>query len=257
MWSADEPDRAEHRGLQAARRARAAGSRRRPARARDPPAGRCGSGTRAPSRRCPLLPRPGAPTRAAARDSATAPAIVSGMLCAVNTSRAACAHIGRQPLERRAHVRGVGRDEQRMVEPAADVRDVDVAAACARSSVARGGDVLAVLLAARVRMLRRSDEADRAPRAGLVHLPQRVRAATGASCACRRRPAADVPPPPAAARSPSAWRRVSLGDRRDAAKQLVVMGHFLDALRARRGGRAARWPGTGGCPSAPAGRRTR
>ena len=55
---------------------------------RDPPAGGCGSGTPAPNRLFRADRPPTAPTPGAARDTA-APAMATGMLCAVNTRRAA------------------------------------------------------------------------------------------------------------------------------------------------------------------------
>src|SRR3954470_4688258 len=61
-----------------------------------------------------------------------------------------------------------------MVEPAADVGDVDVAAIASSELGPRRQHVLPVLLAAGIRMLRRRDEADRVPRAVGVHLVQRV-----------------------------------------------------------------------------------
>src|SRR3954469_14999471 len=61
-----------------------------------------------------------------------------------------------------------------MVEPAADVGDVDVAAIASSELGPRRQHVLPVLLAAGIRMLRRRDESDRVPRAVGVHLVQRV-----------------------------------------------------------------------------------
>ncbi len=84
------------------------------------------------------------------------------------------AHIGRQPVRGLANVFGIGLDEQRMIEPAVHVRDIDIAAGVVTQPVARGDDVVAVLLAARVGVMSGSDETDRVPRAVLVHLVQRV-----------------------------------------------------------------------------------
>src|SRR3954447_15829234 len=61
-----------------------------------------------------------------------------------------------------------------MVEPAADVGDVEVAAVASSELGPRRQYVFAVLLAAGIRMLSRGDEPDRVPRAVGVHLVQRV-----------------------------------------------------------------------------------
>ena len=71
--------------------------------------------------------------------------------------------------QRLADVRGVGLHEQRVIEPAAHIRDVDVRAIRAQLGTCRG-DGLAVLLAARVRMLGGGNESDRAAHAGGAHL---------------------------------------------------------------------------------------
>ena len=95
------------------------------------------------------------------------------MLWAVQTSRARRAHVLRQPCERLPHVRGVGRNEQGMIEPASHERDVDVVAV-AQQLGARRGDVLPILLAARIGVLGGRDEPDGAAQACRAHLPQRV-----------------------------------------------------------------------------------
>ena len=137
---------------------------------------------------------------------------------------------GRQTLLRLAHVRGVGLDEERMIEPAADERDVEVPAA-RLELLLRGGDVLAVLLAARVRMVRRGDESDRVPHAVGVHLPERVRQqrmpVAHADVHRQRPPRGRKPLAQSLGLAPR-----QLGDRRDAVEQLVVMRDFFDPLGA-------------------------
>ena len=61
-----------------------------------------------------------------------------------------------------------------MIEPASGERDLDVAPVASQLGP-RGGDVLAILLAARIGMLRRGDEPDRMSRPGVMHLAKRVR----------------------------------------------------------------------------------
>ena len=113
-----------------------------------------------------------------------------------------------QPGARVPDVRGVGRDEPRVREPAVHEGHLDVGV-CLRAQLRPGGrDVLAVLLAARVGVLRGGDEPDRAPDAGLRACRAACRAATDASCACRRRPAAGAPPRASRCSSPRAWRLV-------------------------------------------------
>ena len=98
-------------------------------------------------------------------------------------------HRRAEPGARGAHVRRVGFDEARVIEPAADERHVHVGALRAQLA-ARGGDVLTVLLAARIGVLRRGDEPDGAPDTGRVHLAQRVRQDGMPVAHARRRPAA-------------------------------------------------------------------
>ena len=69
--------------------ARLEGSGRHPARATGPRAGHFGSGTPAPNPQRPGARPPAAPIPGAARDTDAAPAMAMGMLCAVNTTRAA------------------------------------------------------------------------------------------------------------------------------------------------------------------------
>ena len=94
---------------------------------------------------------------------------------------------------------------------------------------ARGADVLPVLLAARIRVLRGGDESHRVPRAIHVHLVQRIRQ--------KRMPVAhpDVDRQRVTGGREAIAKPVRLtpgqrGDRRHSAKQLVVVRHFLDAL---------------------------
>ena len=82
-------------------------------------------------------------------------------------------HRLRQSCDRVVHVRGVGGDPQGMIEPASGERDLDVAAFASQLRPG-SGDVLAILLAARIGVLRRGDEPDRAPRALVMHLAERV-----------------------------------------------------------------------------------
>ena len=95
------------------------------------------------------------------------------MLCAVHTSRADERRCSGSLRERFPHVRRVGRNEQGMIEPAPDERHLDIVAIASQLG-ACGGDVLAILLAARIGVLRRSDETDGATQAGGAQLTQRV-----------------------------------------------------------------------------------
>ena len=99
------------------------------------------------------------------------------------------------------------------------------ALACARSSARGGRHVLAVLLAARVGMLRGDDEPDRTPHAGLVHVAQRV--------GQQRMPVAhadvDRQRVPRAGQTTARTIGLAPGDRRDrrhAAEELVVTRHL-------------------------------
>src|SRR5688572_14785080 len=127
-------------------------------------------------------------------------------------------------------MRGVCSNEERMIEPAADERHVNVPAFLPQFG-ACGGNVLPILLTAGVRMLCGCDEADRVTATGRVHLPQRVSE--------ERMPVAhpDVNREAMASSSETDSKAFSLpasdrGDRRHTTEQLVVMRHFLDTLRA-------------------------
>src|SRR3982751_1829880 len=112
-----------------------------------------------------------------------------------------------------------------MVEPAADVSDVDVAAVATSELGPRRQYVLPVLLAAGIRMLSRGDEPDRVPRAVGVHLVQRVGEERGPVAH------ADVDAQRTASRCKSLAQAggLQLGearDRRYTTEQLVMMCHF-------------------------------
>ena len=96
------------------------------------------------------------------------------MLCAVNTIRASARTLAGSRFMASLNVRRVGGDELRVVEPALDKRDVDVAAVIAQRLLGRR-DVLAILLAARIGVMGRSDETDGAANAIRMHPLQRVR----------------------------------------------------------------------------------
>jgi hypothetical protein len=68
---------------------------------------------------------------------------------------------------------GIRCDEGRMIEPAVDKCDVDVFPLFADVNPG-GSDVLAILLAARVRVLGGRDEPDGVAKSGRVHLAQCV-----------------------------------------------------------------------------------
>ena len=137
--------------------------------------------------------------------------------------------IGWQFLERLAHVRNVGGDELRMIEPAVDEGHVDVAAVRSQRLL-RGRDILAVLLTARVRVMSGSDETNRMPHAIRVHLLQRVRQ--------QRMPVAhaDVDGQRTAGGVEAFAETVRLAtrqlrQRRYAIEQLVMVRDFFNALR--------------------------
>src|SRR5690242_7528866 len=135
----------------------------------------------------------------------------------------------RQPQRRLAYMLRVRGDEQRVIEPALDEDDVDVTGIARPELDARGEHVLPVLLTTGVRMLSGGNEADDPSDAVGVHLVQRV--------GKKRVPVAhpDVHRKRQARRRKAVAKTVclppgQLGDWRDATEQLVMMGHFLDAL---------------------------
>ena len=79
-----------------------------------------------------------------------------------------------EPAERRPHAIDVGGDERGMLEPVADVRDLDIGQARLRECGAGVGDVLAVLRAARVAAVRGGDDADGPTHAGARQRRQRI-----------------------------------------------------------------------------------
>ena len=211
----------------------------------DPRDGRSGSETPAPSR-----PNPGvSATRCA--DSVncaryrSAPAIATGMLCAVNTRRADWRSGGGKTVERVTDVARVGVDEALVGVPVADIRDGHILKPRAGNLRPGVDDVLAVLRAARVRTVRRADEADRPSHAILRHRSQRVRQQrmpvahpevhreVDALCVESRLQPVDLP-----ARDRGQWRH--------AAEELVVFGDGLYSFRRGRDGLGARWPETAG-----------
>ena len=97
-----------------------------------------------------------------------------GMLCAVNTRRAADLERRRKPVQRGTRVPGVGLDEPRVIVPVAHVRHRHIAQPGFHSRTPRTDDVLPVLRAARIASVRRTHEADRAPDAVLRHRLERV-----------------------------------------------------------------------------------
>ena len=138
------------------------------------------------------------------------------------------AQVGRKTLLRRAHVRGVGLDEQPVIEPAPDERDVDVPAAGVEL-VLRGGHVLTILLAAGIRMVWRSDEPDGVPHAVRMHLPERLRQQrmpVAHADIHGQRPSGVRKPVPQSLRLAAC----QLGNWRDAVEELVMVRDFFDAL---------------------------
>ena len=80
----------------------------------------------------------------------------------------------RQRLECLSHVCCIRRDEQWMIEPASDERHLDIVAIASQLG-ACGSNVLAILLATRIRMLRRRDEAYRSTQTRGAQIAQRIR----------------------------------------------------------------------------------
>ncbi len=115
-----------------------------------------------------------------------------------------------------------------MVEPALDKGHIDMAA-CLAKLLLGGGDVLAILLAARIGVVRRGDESNRVPNAVRVHLLERVgqqwMPVAHADVDRQRAPRGNE----ARAKSVGLPAR-QLGDRRDAIEQLVMMRDLFNAF---------------------------
>jgi hypothetical protein len=138
------------------------------------------------------------------------------------------AHVCGKSIARLQDVLRIRANEQRMIEPAPDIGHVDVDAvaphlrACVRN-------VLTILLTARVAVMRRGDESDRATGTVGVHLPQRV--------GKERMPVAhpDVDRQRLAGCSKTRAQPVRLshcdrGQRRHTVEQFVMVRDLLDAL---------------------------
>ena len=119
---------------------------------------------------------------------------------------------------------------ERMIEPAPDERHLDIVAIASQLG-ARGSNVLAILLAARIRMLRRGDEAYRSTQPRGAQISQRIRK--------ERMPVAhpDVHRKRMTRRCQAILQARRLltrdgCDRRYAAEELVVVSDLFDALGA-------------------------
>ena len=88
--------------------------------------------------------------------------MLTGMLCAVNTSSARSWSAGGN-WQRVTHACRIGFDESGVRVPVPDVGDLDVGQPALPQRRARRGDVLFVLGAARIAALRRGDDADGPP----------------------------------------------------------------------------------------------
>ena len=84
---------------------------------------------------------------------------------------------------------------RRMIEPASDERHLDIVAIASQLGT-RGSNVLAILLATRIRMLRGGDEADRSTQTRGAQIVAAYPEGAGASCASRRTQEVDDPPLP-------------------------------------------------------------
>ena len=127
-------------------------------------------------------------------------------------------------------MRRVGRNEQGMVEPAPHERHLHIVAIPSELG-ACGGDVLAILLTARVGVLRRSDETDGVTQACGAEVTKRVwqeRMPVAHADVDRKRMTRGCEATLQSVRLPSGDVR----DRRHAAEELVVASHFIDALGA-------------------------
>ena len=139
------------------------------------------------------------------------------------------ANIRGQPIRSRTHVPCVHVDEQRMIEPAADVRDVHVSAGFRPQLLPRMRHVLPVLLTAGIGVMSRCYETHSASDPRGVHLSKRVHE--------QRMPVAHAD----VHRQAITGSRESLLEaprlqarkpryRRDAVENLVMVRHFLDSL---------------------------
>ena len=140
------------------------------------------------------------------------------------------ANVRRQPVHRGAHVARIGFDEERMVEPAGNVGDVDVATRLSAERRAGSRHVLAVLLAAGVAVVRRRDESDRTPCTCAPHLLERVveqRVPVAHPDEDRQRPAGGLE----ALLKAFGLAFRELGDGRHSAEHLVVMRDLFDPFR--------------------------
>ena len=170
------------------------------------------------------------------------------MLCAVNTRRADWRSGDGRLVDRGTDVARVGGDEALVGVPVADIRDGHILKSRAGNLRPGVDDVLAVLCAARVRTVRRADEADRPSHAILRHRSQHVRQQrmpvphpevhrdVDALCVESRLQPVDLP-----ARDRGQWRH--------AAEELVVFGDGLysfrrDATASEHVGQ--KWPDIGG-----------
>ena len=161
----------------------------------------------------------------------------------------------RERLPGRAHVGGAGADEPFVRVPVADIGHIDVRGTLHAERSASGGNVAAVLLAARVGAVCRQDEPDGAPYTGVRHLSERVHEegmpvahphihGKGRALVVETLP------------QPGRLSLGQLGDRRHAAEELVVPGDLLHSGWGGQAVRVARSPGTGGCRRALAAHRS-
>ena len=136
-------------------------------------------------------------------------------------------HFRREPLEPRADTVGVRGNEERVIVPVGDVRDLDVVKALPREAAARLGDVLAILRAARVASMRCRNHANRAANPGARHLRQ---------CVAQEwmpiaHPEIDRERMTGIGETPSEAVGLplgQLGNRRSSADHFIVMRHFVD-----------------------------